>query len=203
MRPTTGSEEGTALLLALTMLTAIGAGTAMLVPLAITERRLSAAAREGAECRYAAEGLLVYVMAELQRRPAWDTILDGSAAVVFAESTRRPRIGGRAVDLDAIGAALPGFEPGGWGPDAPRWVLVAWGPARALDPRLSSPIHVAAWAADDEGDGDGDSRRDANGRLLLHAEAFGPMHGRRAVRALVARRLPAPAPLRVLDWRWP
>jgi hypothetical protein len=185
------------------MVSVLGTGAAVLVPLAITEQVLAAAARDALECAYAADSLLVYAMTDLQRRPTWDGVLDGSAPSGLTDTTRAPRVHGAPIDLDVVGAALPGFEPGAWGPNAPRWVLFAWGRARAIDPRLPADVYVAAWAADDERDGDGDSRRDANARVLLHTEAFGPARGRRAARVLIARRLPAPAPLRVLDWRWP
>jgi hypothetical protein len=197
------AERGTAILLALIVTAVLGTGTAFLVPLVTAERALTAAAQDAAQCRYAADGLLEYVVATLQQRSSWAGILDGSAPSALAGDTRQARISGGSLDLDLIGAGLAGFEPGDWGGDRPRWTLVAWGRADALDPRLSGAIHVAAWVADDERDGDGDPVRDTNGRLLVHAEAFGAHRGRRSSRALVARRLAAPAPLRILDWRWP
>jgi hypothetical protein len=121
----------------------------------------------------------------------------------FRDVTRRPTLGGsRSIDLVARGATLAGSEPGNWGPDAPSWTLLAWGPARALAPdAVNSPVYVAVWAADDERDGDGDPRRDANGRIMLRGEAFGPVRGSRGVLAIVARGAPAPAALRLVDWR--
>ena len=200
----TALQRGAALVLALICLAALGAGVGVLVPLAVTERVLSTAAREAAECRYAAEAAVVRAMTELRLRPSWDDALSGAEPSAVADTTRRPTVGGsRIIDLEATGSALPDWEPGAWGADEPAWQLFAWGPAPAFADGVTAPVYVAVWAADDERDGDGDPQRDTNGTVHLRADAFGAVRGRRAVAISISRRQPAPAPLRILDWRRP
>jgi hypothetical protein len=198
------NQRGTALVLAMLLVAMLTAVTAALVPLATTERTLVAAAVESTDYRYAAESAMAYAIANLQERADWSSALDGSAIAPFSDTTRTPNVGGRLLNLDSIGATLPTVEPGSWGADRPRWTLFAWGPARGLSPgSVSSLAYLAVWVADDERDGDGNARRDANGRLTVRADAFGPVRGRRSVVVAVARQLPAPAALRILDWRLP
>jgi hypothetical protein len=187
---------------ALLLVAVLALGAATLAPVAATERLLTAVAVETAECRYAAEAVAGYAIATLQTLDDWTGVLAGVARPELADTTRTPAVAGsRRLDLDAIGALLPPVGPGQWGADEPQWVLYAWGPARALAPGATETgIYVAVWAADDEGDGDRDPSRDANGRLELRAEAFGPVRGRRSVRVSVVREAPAPAALRVVGW---
>jgi hypothetical protein len=198
-------QQGIAVVLAMVFVVFLTVGFASLLPVATTERWLSAVAREAAECRYAAEAVVVHAITELQARPDWDGALSGTEPSAFADSVRTPRVAGiRPLDLDATGASHPTPEPGAWGADQPQWMLFGWGAARDLAPGLTnSSVYVAVWAADDERDGDGDPRRDSNGRLTLLGEAFGPIHGRRNVVVSVAREIPAPGALRLLDWRQP
>ena len=197
------SQCGAALLLALLLIAFLGAATAALAPLAAVERAMSAAAREAAECRYAAQAIVVYAITELQVRDSWDSALDGTHPSAVVDTTRVPTLAGpRQLDLEGLGASIPPPTPGAWGADRPVWTLFAWGPARALARgMLDSSVYVAVWAADDEGDGDGNPFRDSNGRVMLRGEAFGPLRGRRSVLAVVGRAAPAPASLRLLDWR--
>lgn len=195
-----GGQEGAALLLAIVLLLVFGTVIATLLPLAVTERRLAVAAREAAECRAAAAAAVAYAAADLQATSDWDAVLSGSASAGLATGARRLVLGDRLLDLDARAATFPQLEPGHWGANTPRWVPYAWGPAADLAPgALVSPATIAVWVADDERDGDGDPRRDSNGRLRLRGEAFGPVHGNRAVVATIVRERPSPAPLRVTD----
>lgn len=196
-------ERGSALLLAMFLLAVLGAGVAALAPVALTERLLASVARETAECRFAAGAAAAYAMAELQARGDWSGVLDGTDAAGFVDATRQPTVGGsRREDLDEITAGLSASRLGDWGPDHPRWTLFAWGPARGLAPAaLTTRVYVAAWLADDEGDGDHDPSRDTNGRLTIAARAFGPVRGTCTVVAAVKRERPWPAALRVMDWR--
>jgi hypothetical protein len=201
----TGSRRqgGSALLLAIFLIAVLGAGTAALAPLAAIERLLVTAGREAAACRYAAAAVAAYAAGGLQRRADWTGVLAGDDVVALGAGNRRPVIGGsRLEDLDAIGRRLPGMERGNWGPDAPVWSLFAWGFARDLAPdALVTGIHVAAWVADDERDGDRDSGRDTNGTLHIAAQAFGGIRGTCRVMLTVRRERPWPAALRLLDWR--
>jgi hypothetical protein len=202
-RPCGASQSGSAVLLALIVVVALGAGTAALLPLAWSETLLCAAMREAGDCRFAAEAIVMLAITELQVRDSWDAVLSGRMHAGFAGGGRTVTIGGsRRLDLDAIGAGLAGSEPGRWGPDEPRWQLFAWGRAGDLAPGvLNSGVYVAVWAADDERDGDGDAARDANGRVMLRGEAFGAARGRCGVLAIVGREVAAPTPLRLIDWR--
>jgi hypothetical protein len=58
---------------------------------------------------------------------------------------------------------------------------------------------VLTWVADDPADGDGNPAADANGTVLLHAEATGPGGARRMIELTVAR-LPGGG-VRVVTWR--
>jgi hypothetical protein len=64
---------------------------------------------------------------------------------------------------------------------------------------LSLPLYLVVWVADDELDGDGDPALDSNGRILVHATAFGAGGARRSVEARVART--DDGELRLLAWR--
>ena len=193
------------MLLAMFLLAVLVAGVAALAPVASTERLLAAVARESAECRYAAAAMAGYVVSQLQMRADWAGVLDGSDVAAVADFTRQPVIGGsRIEDLDALASGLSAIRRGDWGGDDPAWTLFAWGPARSLVPGvLDGGIYVSAWVADDEGDGDRNPRRDANGRLMLTARAFGPVRGTCTVLAVVKRERPFPAALRLMDWRVP
>jgi hypothetical protein len=129
-------------------------------------------------------------------------VLAGTAPVTFREAAEALDLPRGRVDLRALAAGFGPSEPGSWGADRPVWRLRGWGAARALAP-VASAVHVAWWVADDERDGDGDPSRDSNGRILLRAEAFGPVNGHRAVLVLLSRVVSAPAALTVLDWREP
>jgi hypothetical protein len=198
-------QGGVALLLALVLLTAVTATLAALAPLAVTERLLAVAARDAVELRFAAEAIVEHAVGELQAANDWDAVLQGLAAGTQIDATTSPLVGGsRRINLEALGATLPGPEGGNWGPDEPRWRLFEWGSVRALTLGVvASDIYVAVWVADDQRDGDGNPQRDANGRVLVRGEAFGPVHGRRALVATVARRAPPPAALAVVDWALP
>jgi hypothetical protein len=199
------AQQGAALLLSLMLVLAMGVAVAALVPLATTERLLARVAREAAVCRYAAEAIAWYAVAELQAAGDWNTVLNGSRPPSFSDVTRVPTLaGGLRVDLDGFGAAFPATEPGAWGANRPRWRLLAWGPARNLARGVIVPeVYVAVWVADDERDGDGDPERDTNGRVHVRGEAFGPVRGRRSTLLTVERQAPAPAALRLVDWQVP
>jgi hypothetical protein len=181
----------------------LAAAAASLVSLATTERLLAAVGREAVESRYGAEAIAGYALGELRLRASWTTALDGSAPAALTDTTRTPVVGGaRRLDLEALGRAFGPVEPGAWGADQPAWRLFAWGPASRLAPGLlASPVYVAAWVADDERDGDRNPGVDSNGRLLLRAEAFGPVRGRRGLVIVIVRAAAAPAALKLLDWR--
>ncbi len=193
-------QAGAALLLAIVLLLVFGSVVATLLPLAVTERHLATAAREAAECRTAASAALAFAIAELQATADWDAVLSRAVSGGLTVGPLRIRRGELVVDLDARASSFPPVEPGTWGANTPRWVPYTWGPATSLAPGvLTSPVFVVAYVADDEWDGDGDPERDSNGRVRVRGEAFGPVHGNRAVVATIVRERPSPAPLRITD----
>jgi hypothetical protein len=64
----------------------------------------------------------------------------------------------------------------------------------------SGLAYVVVWVADDTAERDGDPSRDANGVLLLHAQAFGPRGARKSVDATVMR--PRPGSIAVSSWSY-
>jgi hypothetical protein len=95
------------------------------------------------------------------------------------------------------------YGRGAFGADSPLWRLFGHAELGALLPPgvASPPGYVLIWVADDGGDGDGDPAIDANGQLLVYAEAYGVSSARRAVELAVAR--VTPGTIRVLSWKDP
>jgi hypothetical protein len=61
-------------------------------------------------------------------------------------------------------------------------------------------FYTVAWVSDDPADGDGNPSADANGRVVVRAEAFGPFRSRQALVATVRRQ---GGSLEVISWREP
>jgi hypothetical protein len=91
--------------------------------------------------------------------------------------------------------------PGLFGADAPVWRLYAHGSLQDLLPsnEITLQMYLTVWVADDGLDGDGNPGADTNGRIVVHAEAFGVGGTRRAVEAAI-RRLSNGA-VRQIAWR--
>ena len=195
-----------ALLIAL-LLSVLGAG---LLTLTSTETMIAASYRHAQEASYAAEAALERAFADLAAIIDWSIVVAPPPANVVsslndgATSVRLPE--GRVVSLAALSADRQRESDDSAGPamyraDNPQWRLFAHAPIQDLlsSPATAPPLYLVVWVADDGNDGDGDPGRDANGRVMVHAEAFGAGGARRAVEAVIARS--GNGVLRVLGWQ--
>ncbi len=192
-------------LVATLLLGALGAG---LVSVTNTERAVAMNFRDAAETLYAAEVGAEYVLQELQASITWDDLLSGAATSTFSDGTLTPTLASnRTITLASLTADLQAESDrqGGWGANNPAWQLVAHAPlGRVTGGGPAVPGYAAVWLADDPSETDGDPRRDANGVVLLRAQAFGRGRATRSLELVVARDAasgPGRAAVRVLSWR--
>jgi len=190
-----------AVLLTSVLLLAYGLATSFM---AKTELEIASADRSGREAAYAADGALQAAVAELAG--GWDGVLDGSRTSVFQDATLSPAIDGtgRRMDLGARTAVLQAASDSApTGTDRVQWRLFAWGPASMLlsPPASVGPFYLAVWFADDSGDGDGVPSADANGIVIVHAEAYGAGGLLRAVECVVSRTPTTGSRPMLLSWR--
>jgi hypothetical protein len=201
-----GSEEGTALIIALLsmmLLTALGATVIMV---SNTENQIAANYQNSQEALYAADAAAERVVQDLLMIPRWNDILGGSAKSAFVDGTvtglKTLPNGGRVTLCDngtGFSCATSPMTATGqlqqetdtanlWGTNNPRWVLFAWGPLGDILPNsIQSSMYVAVWIADDPAEIDGNPAADVNGTLTVHAEAYGPSGTRKVVEVTVAR----------------
>ena len=182
-------------LLVTVLLGLLGAG---LLTLADTEISIAASYRHGQEASYGAEAALERALADLASAADWSTVLappPGNLVSTFDDGQANVRLpDGRVVSLAALtlGRQRESDEaagPAAFGADSPRWRLFAHAALQDLAPSPASgtPLYLVVWVSDDGADADGDPSRDANGRMLVHAEAFGTAGARRAVAATLER----------------
>ena len=188
-------------LLAGVLLLAYGLATSFM---ANTELAIASADRAGREAAYAAEGAVHATLEEVAS--GWDGVLDGSRTSLFRDTTLTPVVEGtgRTIDLAARTSALQAGSDGApAGADRVEWRLFAWGPASMLlpPPAFIGPYYLAVWFADDSGDGDGNPSADANGIVIVHAEAYGAGGLLRAVECVVSRTPPTGSRPVLLSWR--
>jgi hypothetical protein len=91
-----------------------------------------------------------------------------------------------------------------WGPNNPRWRLVAHAPiSQLVAGGAAASTYVAVWLADDPSETDGDPWLDANGAVMLRARALGRGAASRSVELIVARHATGGAAtgVRILSWR--
>ena len=189
-------ESGTALLLAMVLMTILGLLASVIGVTAQMEILLGARFAHGRQLGYAADGALGLALADL-------TTADWSAALLGAPSSFTdgnplvarsvPGIGSLlfCCNQGSLTAAVARAANGGrtWGANTPQWRLYAWGPASGwtAGERGTPPMMVGVWIADDPSDNDGDPTRDANGIIQIFAVAVGVGEGRRGIRALAVR----------------
>lgn len=187
-------------MMALLMLVAL---TGALVPLTTSETAIAANHRLALQALYAAEAALERAVRELEAAPSWDDVLAGRQRPTDWGGQVATRLAdGALLDLQAATDALAQDGAGRSGAGRGlRWRLYAHGPLTAVLARDPSGglLHAAVWIADDAHDADGDPLRDANGALALHAAAFGPALGQRAVQATLLRPAPDQRPV-VTAW---
>jgi hypothetical protein len=189
------SDKGAALLTALMITALVGALTAALVFVVVTENRVSAnhqAAQVGA---YAAVAAVERTFGELRRLATWELVPDTSgpsAPEDFNDGASAARLpDGTVLDLARLTskrqADSNAFYPGG--ADRPVWRLYAHASLARMIPTVdgSARPYVIVWVADDPDDTDGNPFRDSNDTMLVRAEAFGMRGGWRAIDATIGR----------------
>jgi hypothetical protein len=183
-------EAGTALLTALmvtALLTTIGGVLAFMI---VSETMISVNYRSACETLYAADAGIERAMADLRTMGDWSPVLAGAATSGFNDGTTAPR---GMVDLEQRTTALQAESDARFGgvaanPNSPVWRLFAHAElTRVVPPDRPALPYVAVWVADDPADADGNPARDANGVLMLRAEAFGATGARRIVESTVGR----------------
>ena len=191
-------ERGAALIVALLIGILLAGLGAMLITVSNTETLITAAHRHAQEAWYAAEAALERALRDLDVIPDWSLVLAPSPAnlqATFVDGQSYPTApDGRTLDVQALtlrrqADSDPQAGPGIFGADSPQWRLFGHASLVSLLPAGApgQPAYLLVWVADDGLDGDGDPSRDANGRVLVFAEAYGTAGARRAVEAVVAR----------------
>ncbi len=206
----TEDEQGAALIIALLVLALLSGIVAALVTVSATDTLISATYRHSTEASHAAEAALERALHDLAVLPEWTPVVAEPPAnvmssfvdgllVAVAPDGRRLDLSRLTTDRQRESDARDGAVV--FGADAPAWRLYAHGSLQDLLPpgEIALPMYLVVWVADDGLDGDGDPGADANGRIVVHAEAFGVGGTRRAVEAAV-RRLSNGA-VRQVAWR--
>ncbi len=199
---------GIALTLALlvtSFLSAVGLGLAVVV---FMDRLASGSVRTSAGLFHAVEAGIELAAHDLARAD-WTEVLAGARRSTFADGDPvgvRAIPGGGAINLTAETNALncgkattctaaemdANSSERPWGANNPRWQLYAYGPLESLAALARpAPCYLAVWVADDTGERDGDPLADGDGEgrgvLRVRAVAFGPVGGRHALEAELAR----------------
>lgn len=210
-----GNQQGTALLLAITLVLLFAAVGAAVSIASRTETLIAGNFRQGRQALYAAEGAVAQAVRELSVAVDWGPVLSGARTSAFTDGAA---IGPRRMpwgDTISLCCGSPSLTDdvqrrayGGrsWGDDTPRWQIFAWGPVSAWSAaRIDSPVYVVVWVADDPGDGDSNPAADSNGVVALYGQALGYGGTRRVIDAAIGRPPPGPGPpaagVRILSWR--
>jgi hypothetical protein len=213
--PRCADEVGTALLPVMLLMFLFSAIAIAMVVVVRVETTVAARFAEAVPALYAADAALAVAVSELRELVDWSPVLAGAAQSAAADGLfTGPKAvpGGGSVDVccgrasaaerltreTALSAAIARR--------ALPWRPFLWTPLARLLPRSPlTRLYVIVFVQDDEEDGDGDPGADANGRVVVRAEAIQPGGLRRSVEALIARegeplRGLAPA-IRLLRWR--
>ena len=187
------------------MLGALGGG---LVTIGNTETAIAANFRDAADSLYAAESGAQHVVQELESSTVWTDWLAGRAGSSLTDATLAPTLpSNRVVSLTAMTSELQAQSDlaAAWGPNNPRWRLVAHAPASQLiGAGQPVPAYLVAWVADDPSETDGDPWRDDNGVVMVRASSLGRGVASRSVELIVARDATSgagTAGVRILSWR--
>jgi Tfp pilus assembly protein PilX len=187
-------ERGVALIVALLsmlLLSALGVGLMMTT---MTETMIATNYRDGGEAMYAADAGIERVMQDLLTIPDWNRLLaenntrtsftDGAAPGVRILPDGSSFNLMSATNVLNCGKAAPctagemntwtAERP--WSTNNPRWRLIGYSPIADMieTGTILSQMYVAVWIADDQAETDGDPTQDANGVLLMRAQALGP-----------------------------
>ena len=208
------SENGSALLIVLTLtflFSALMIGTTTVVGV---ETTVTSRFKDGIEALYIADAGLNVVLAELRGLPDWTPILGGALSSGASQGTftGSASVAGGTVFLccgaqsvfarltnESASSAVPARRTLAWRP----FLWSRWNPL--VGQPGAGQFFLIAFIQDDEDDGDRDGGTDLNGVVVVRSEAVRPDGLRRSVEALVAREPgdPAsgiPASVRVLRW---
>jgi hypothetical protein len=206
-------EDGVALVLALMTLLLLSAIALALVLITSTEIAVASNYRDAQVVLSAADAALERETGELLAQSDWDAVLAGVARSTFADGPpggSRQVPGGGAINLGevlnlancgkAAGCAIADLDrvtaDRPWGPNNPRYVLFAYGPAALLSASIvpAPRVYLVVMVADDPTENDADPLRDGltadnpgRGILTVRAEAFGAGGAHKAIEATVAR----------------
>jgi hypothetical protein len=213
------SDAGIALFVVVISLALFLAVTAGLVLMSSMEMRMAGAERARHAVRGAAEVALERALQELAIAADLNEILAGSVRSGVAGADLAPDVAEwGALDLSALtdGLQRETVAANQWGADGQVWRLFGYAPLDVLldaaGPGASgaggsaggsvagSAFYTVAWVSDDPADGDGNPSADANGRVMVWAEAFGPFRSRQALVATVRRQ---GGSLELISWREP
>jgi hypothetical protein len=218
------SDAGLALLVVVISLALFLAVAAALVLMASMESRMAGAERARHAVRGAAEVALERALQELAIAADLNEILAGSVRSGVAGADLSPELGEwGTLDLSVLTDALQheAAAANQWDADGQVWRLFGYAPLDVLldaaGPGASgasaggggggggggtadSAFYTVAWVSDDPADGDGNPSADANGRVVVRAEAFGPFRSRQALVATVRRQ---GGSLELISWREP
>lgn len=202
-------ESGSALVAALVgsvLLAGIGLALAGLVSV---EASIASNHRAGSQARFAAEGALELVLADLLSSSSWSAILGGGIGSRLQGSASPPVSAGEApVSLAQLTAALQTRRDsaGTWGANTPQWRLFAYGWLTEIAPAAAdSDEYLTAWVADDPEEADNDPYVDSNGRIQIVTRATSFRGIARTIEAVVEQTSGLTASgrpaVRVLAWR--
>jgi hypothetical protein len=217
--PTTRrSDAGIALLMVVVSLAFFLAVAAALVLMASMETRMAGAERARHMVRGAAEVALERALQELAIAADLNEILAGSLRSSVGGPNLSPEVGEwGALDLAALtdGLQRETAAANEWGVDGQVWRLFGCAPLDVLLDAAGSgasggasgggsatggTLYTVAWVSDDPADGDANPSADANGRVMVRVEAFGPFRSRQALTATVRRQ---GGSLELISWREP
>ena len=182
-----GDRRGSALLVTVLTTVLVSGLAGVLVVVLSTEEAVEANHRRGVVALFAADGLLVEVIADLATVPEWQAGTSGSRRSGFSTGPLRlPLADGATLDLRQETRDLQRTgEPGVF----PPWRLFAWGWFADLVHEVDRGrlVFVAAWVRTGPANPDLDPGQDPTARLVVRAAAFGPFRTRRVVEASVTR----------------
>jgi hypothetical protein len=192
--PLKALERGSALLCTLMVISLIATLTAALALVVTTEARVIGNYYGSQQGLYAAEAGVERTIGELRGLPTWRDVPGSSSttpAVDFNDALTVARApDGSTVDLAQLTVRRQTESDAVYpaGPDRPIWRLYAHAPLdRMLPGAQPDTAYVVVWVADDSDDLDGNPGVDANGMVMIRAEAFGSRGSKQAVEATIAR----------------
>ena len=206
---TAGSIRGSALLpvlLLMFLFSAIALGAAVVMRVEVT---LAHRFRQSAEALSAAEAGLAVAVAELRTIDGWSPVLDGGRVSASSQGAvsgaKRIPGGGTLVVCCGSGSAASRLDAETRASPLPsrrsvQWRPFLWSTLDALTGNAPpSGLFVIVWVGDDEEDGDGEWGKDANGTVIVRAEAARADGLHRALEALVTRVVPGS--VAIVSWR--